>query len=127
MYISATLASTLFFAAVRACIECPHPGNFTGNLLPYEVLQSASCGIESAPPNATYAKLSKDYFNPPDESPCNAPITVTNPKTNKIVTAYVVGECKTCSGDDVYLSQPGYSVLSKRRRKPYTAVEWTFA
>lgn len=127
MYISAALASTLLFAAVQACIECPHPGNFTGRLIKYTTSKTAYCGLEDAPPNATYASISAKYYNPPDESPCLAPINVTNPVTNVTISAVVVGQCKTCTEDTVYLTENGYAELSTRKRKPFTTVEWTFA
>lgn len=127
MYISATLAFTLLFAAVQACTECPHPGVFTGNLMKYLTPNNAYCGLENVPANATYASIAAKYFNPPDESPCDAPINVTNPVTQVTVSAIVVGQCRTCTKDNVYLTGPGYDALSRRGRKPWTSVEWTFA
>jgi len=128
MYISFALASTLFFAAVRACTECVHPGNFTGKLQKYTNPKSAYCGLEDTAADAIYASVSADYYNPPDESPCDAPINVTNPITNKIISAIVVGKCKTCKGNDLFLTEVGFDALSPngRPQRGPTTVEWTF-
>lgn len=46
------------------------------------------------------------------ESPCDAPINVTNPSTKKTIEAIVIGQCKTCFEDDIQLTTAGLVALA---------------
>ncbi|MCJ1393124.1 hypothetical protein MMC18_005996 [Xylographa bjoerkii] len=61
------------------------------------------------------------YYNPPDESPCDAPVNVTNTCTGKVITATVVGECTTCAANDILLTAAAITALGSPK-----IVEWTF-
>lgn len=126
-----TLLTTLLLTITTtlACTKCPHPGTFTGKLAPYTNVQYAYCTLEDTPPNSIYASVSADFYNPPDQAPCTAPINVTNPVTRKTIRAIVVGQCKTCTGNGLFLTEEGFKALGTdgRRQTTPSTVEWTFA
>lgn len=130
MYISSVFAAALFTVAIRACNPgtdgCDHPGNFTGTLTKFTDPAAAFCsaGTESS----IYASIPASFYDPPDESPCDAPINVTNPSTKKTISAMVIGECTSCTGDNIQLTTAGLAALSpngKASSAP-TTVDWTF-
>lgn len=53
--------------------------------------------------------LSRDDLS---ESPCGAPLNITNPHTKKTILASVLGECTTCAGDNIQLTTAGLAALS---------------
>lgn len=88
MYLPSTLLAhtfaiaftfSLFSSTVLACTQCAHPGVFTGKLALFTNPSSAYCGLEDTPADAIYAAVSSKFYNPPDESPCDAMVNVTNP------------------------------------------------
>ncbi|CAD6594043.1 MAG: hypothetical protein ASARMPREDX12_007990 [Alectoria sarmentosa] len=132
MYLSSVLALALAVVTIHACppgtFGCDHPGNFTGNLTLFVNPAAAYCSSGSE--TSIYASIPASFFNPPDESPCGAPLNITNPRTKKTILATVLGECTTCAGDDIQLTTAGLAALSpsadgKARKAPAT-VDWTF-
>ena len=83
MQLSRTILITAAFVTVQACIECPHPGNFTGKRKPYFNLRAAEdkgadvkqpvgwlrnatdsyCGAEDTPPHSIYASINATFFS----------------------------------------------------------------
>ncbi|CAD6590478.1 MAG: hypothetical protein ASARMPRED_004829 [Alectoria sarmentosa] len=138
MYISSVLALALAVVTIHACppgtFGCDHPGNFTGNLT--LLVNPAAAYCSSGSETSIYASIPASFFNPPEclsrddlsESPCGAPLNITNPRTKKTILATVLGECTTCAGDDIQLTTAGLAALSpngKARKAPAT-VDWTF-
>ncbi|KAM0801055.1 hypothetical protein BDR22DRAFT_848917 [Usnea florida] len=120
------LTIAFFALTARACEQCPHPGNFTGTLTHFADPADAYC----SPGNQTafFASIPIAFFDPPDESPCDGPMTVTNPSTGKTITATAIGKCSSCTGDDIQLTTAAMAALSpngKATRAPKT-VNWTF-
>ncbi|KAL2036810.1 hypothetical protein N7G274_010468 [Stereocaulon virgatum] len=115
--------------AVQACERCPHPGNFTGKLGLLRNATDSYCGTVDTPAHSIYASINTTFYSIRDESPCDAPINVTNPSINKTIQAIVVGECSTCIGGDIQLTTLGYRALSPNGKgnKPHANVTWTFA
>ncbi|KAL9609295.1 MAG: hypothetical protein Q9167_005931 [Letrouitia subvulpina] len=112
MQFTSLLAFASALAAANACTQCPHPGTFTGKLSLYTTPQSAYCGINTIPANAVAASIPASFFNPPDESPCDAPINVTNPSTKKTIKAYVVDKSTSSTGNNLRLTTNGLAALS---------------
>ncbi|MCJ1380143.1 hypothetical protein MMC17_003246 [Xylographa soralifera] len=119
MQFSTTIALAALAAAARACSQCPHPGNFTGFVTQFAPNPNY-CG--TAVSDVSYSiSVPATYYNPPDESPCDAPVNVTNICTGKVITAMVVGKCTTCSANDIQLTGAAISALGSPK-----IVEWTF-
>ncbi|KAL9125065.1 MAG: hypothetical protein Q9175_008142 [Cornicularia normoerica] len=110
MHTTTTLSLALFVLATRACSPCAHPGNFTGPVTLLADPAAAYCNAGSQ--SANYASVPYHFFNPRDEAPCDAPINVTNPNTNKMIQAIVIGNCSTCTGSDLQLTTAALAALS---------------
>lgn len=76
---------------------------------PSSTPQSAS--LSHPPPSSPYPNrtLSRDDRS---ESPCGAPLNITNPHTKKTILASVLGECTMCEDDDIQLTTAGLAALS---------------
>lgn len=130
MYISSLTIFSLAIVTIHACNPgtdgCDHPGNFTGTLTALKDPAAAYCNPGTQ--TSIYASIPASFYNPPDESPCDAPINVTNPSTKKTIEATVIGECTTCTGDNIQLTTAGLEALSPngKANKAPTTVNWTF-
>ncbi|MCJ1314720.1 hypothetical protein MMC15_000032 [Xylographa vitiligo] len=119
MQFSTTMVLAALAAAVHACSQCPHPGNFTGFVTSFAPNPNY-CGTGVSDVSFSIS-VPATYYNPPDESPCDAPVNVTNICTGKVITAMVVGKCTTCAANDIQLTAAAISALGSPK-----IVEWTF-
>lgn len=130
MYISLLISFAFAIVATRACDPdtpgCDHPGNFTGTLTAFANPAAAYC--DPGNQSFVYANIPLSFWNPRDESPCDAPINVTNPSTKKTIEAIVIGQCKACVGDNIQLTTAGLLALSSngKANKTPAKVKWTF-
>ncbi|KAI9699924.1 MAG: hypothetical protein M1820_006986 [Bogoriella megaspora] len=90
---------------------------------------SGRCGLQDTPSGAIFASVPAQFFDPPDEAPCDEPLNVTNPNTGKQITAIVVGQFTDASGQDLQLSSEGLAALAPDANPNHApgVVIWTFA
>lgn len=52
------------------------------------------------------------FYDPPDESPCDETVNITNVATGVTIAALIVGECTTCTGNDILITTAGQAALA---------------
>ncbi|KDQ16688.1 hypothetical protein BOTBODRAFT_30605 [Botryobasidium botryosum FD-172 SS1] len=123
-----TLLLTVFAAtAAYACTSCPHPGTFTGNIVGYPDATGNYCGV-TLTSSQVGASISSSFLDPPDESPCGEPITVTLTSDGKTTQAIVVNFDTSFTGGEIGLTQNGLAALAPDSDPNHGtgAGSWTF-
>lgn len=68
------------------------------------------------------------YYDPPDESPCDEAVNITNVATGKTIVGMVVGECDDCTGNNILITTAGQAALAPDADPNHApgTVTWTF-
>jgi len=123
LFITAALA-----ASAQACTECPHPGTFTNASLGFYFPVDPNFCETPITESDIAVSLPAIYWDPPDESPCDETVNVTNVATGVTIAALIVGECTTCVGNDILITTAGQAALAPDADPNHApgTVTWTF-